>query len=469
MSSPAGQQEASSAVRTVTCTAPVNIAVVKYWGKRDEELVLPINSSLSVTLHQDQLKSTTTVASSPRFPRDRVWLNGKEEDAQHPRLQACLREIRRLAGKRRHEEVDAESDEDDNNNNDNNNDNNDNNNDKGNGGGGGGGGGGDGRPPPPHHHLHVCSINNFPTAAGLASSASGYACLAYCAARLLGVVSGEVARGEVARGEVARGEVVRSEVSVAARLGSGSACRSVLGGFVAWERGTRPDGTDSVARSVRPHGHWPQLRALVLVVSADRKLVGSTAGMQTSVQTSELLRLRAELLVPQRMAAVSAAVAARDFPAFAELCMRDSNQFHATCLDTFPPLAYLTDASRAIAALVHALNRASARTVAAYTFDAGPNAVLFVLEEDVGALLGLLQRCFPPSDHHQQRDNGDTFIRGLPVEAVKPSVELEQKLKFEPCPGIIRYIISTQVGPGPQVLSDPDSHLLGPDGLPKAP
>ncbi|XP_078479546.1 LOW QUALITY PROTEIN: diphosphomevalonate decarboxylase [Lampetra planeri] len=452
MSSPAGQQEASSAVRTVTCTAPVNIAVVKYWGKRDEELVLPINSSLSVTLHQDQLKSTTTVASSPRVRANRVWLNGKEEDAQHPRLQACLREIRRLAGKRRHEEVDAESDEDDNNNNDNNNDNNDNNNDKGNGGGGGGGGGGDGRPPPPHHHLHVCSINNFPTAAGLASSASGYACLAYCAARLLGVVSGEVAR------------------AWPARLGSGSACRSVLGGFVAWERGTRPDGTDSVARSVRPHGHWPQLRALVLVVSADRKLVGSTAGMQTSVQTSELLRLRAELLVPQRMAAVSAAVAARDFPAFAELCMRDSNQFHATCLDTFPPLAYLTDASRAIAALVHALNRASARTVAAYTFDAGPNAVLFVLEEDVGALLGLLQRCFPPSDHHQhQRDNGDTFIRGLPVEAVKPSVELEQKLKFEPCPGIIHYIISTQVGPGPQVLSDPDSHLLGPDGLPKAP
>ncbi|CAM9245918.1 unnamed protein product, partial [Lampetra planeri] len=434
MSSPAGQQEASSAVRTVTCTAPVNIAVVKYWGKRDEELVLPINSSLSVTLHQDQLKSTTTVASSPRVPaRTACGSTARRRMHSTPRLQACLREIRRLAGKRRHEEVDAESDEDDNNNNDNNNDNNDNNNDKGNGGGGGGGGGGDGRPPPPHHHLHVCSINNFPTAAGLASSASGYACLAW-----------------------------------PARLGSGSACRSVLGGFVAWERGTRPDGTDSVARSVRPHGHWPQLRALVLVVSADRKLVGSTAGMQTSVQTSELLRLRAELLVPQRMAAVSAAVAARDFPAFAELCMRDSNQFHATCLDTFPPLAYLTDASRAIAALVHALNRASARTVAAYTFDAGPNAVLFVLEEDVGALLGLLQRCFPPSDHHQhQRDNGDTFIRGLPVEAVKPSVELEQKLKFEPCPGIIHYIISTQVGPGPQVLSDPDSHLLGPDGLPK--
>uniref|UniRef100_A0A8C9KPX6 Diphosphomevalonate decarboxylase-like N-terminal domain-containing protein n=2 Tax=Felidae TaxID=9681 RepID=A0A8C9KPX6_PANTA len=76
----------------VTCTAPVNIAVIKYWGKRDEDLVLPINSSLSVTLHQDQLKTTTTAAISKDFTEDRIWLNGREEDVGQPRLQACLRE-----------------------------------------------------------------------------------------------------------------------------------------------------------------------------------------------------------------------------------------------------------------------------------------------------------------------------------------------------------------------------------------
>lgn len=61
----------------VTCSAPVNIAVVKYWGKRDEELILPVNSSLSATLHQDQLMTITSVAASKHFDKDRMWLNKK--------------------------------------------------------------------------------------------------------------------------------------------------------------------------------------------------------------------------------------------------------------------------------------------------------------------------------------------------------------------------------------------------------
>uniref|UniRef100_A0A8I4A3E7 Diphosphomevalonate decarboxylase-like N-terminal domain-containing protein n=1 Tax=Callithrix jacchus TaxID=9483 RepID=A0A8I4A3E7_CALJA len=69
----------------VTCTAPVNIAVIKYWGKRDEESGPAHNSSLSVTLHQDQLKTTTTAAISQDFTEDRVWLNGREEDVGQPR------------------------------------------------------------------------------------------------------------------------------------------------------------------------------------------------------------------------------------------------------------------------------------------------------------------------------------------------------------------------------------------------
>ncbi|KAF6288602.1 mevalonate diphosphate decarboxylase [Rhinolophus ferrumequinum] len=76
----------------VTCTAPINIAVIKYWGKRDEELILPINSSLSVTLHQDQLKTTTTAVISKDFSEDQIWLNGRKEDVGQPRIQACLRE-----------------------------------------------------------------------------------------------------------------------------------------------------------------------------------------------------------------------------------------------------------------------------------------------------------------------------------------------------------------------------------------
>ncbi|XP_037672209.1 diphosphomevalonate decarboxylase isoform X2 [Choloepus didactylus] len=388
----------------VTCTAPVNIAVVKYWGKRDEDLVLPINSSLSVTLHQDQLKATTTAAISEAFTEDRVWLNGSEQDVGQPRLQACLGEIRHLARKCR-------STDD-----------------------------GDSLPLSLGYKVHVASVNNFPTAAGLASSAAGYACLAYTLARVYGV---------------------EGELSEVARRGSGSACRSLYGGFVEWQMGERPDGKDSVARQVAPESHWPELRVLVLVVSAEKKQTGSTAGMQASVATSALLKFRAESVVPGRMAEMVRCIRERDFQGFGLLTMKDSNQFHATCLDTFPPISYLSDTSRRIIHLVHCFNAHHGQTKVAYTFDAGPNAVVFTLDNTVDEFVAAVRHSFPPDS------KGDKFVKGLPVRPVLLSDELKAALAMEPAPGSVRYIISTQVGPGPQMLDDPHLHLLGPDGLPK--
>ncbi|CAL8243420.1 unnamed protein product [Lota lota] len=390
---------------TVTCTAPVNIAVVKYWGKRNEDLILPINSSLSVTLHQDQLKTTTTVASCRSFQEDRIWLNGKEEDINHPRLQSCLREIRRLARKRR---SDGDSSVD------------------------------VGCLP---HKVHICSVNNFPTAAGLASSAAGFACLVYTLARVYGV---------------------EGELSGIARQGSGSACRSMYGGFVQWIMGEREDGKDSVAQQVEPESHWPDLRVLVLVASAERKPVGSTAGMQTSVETSSLLKHRAESVVPDRMKQMIEAVHKRDFATFAELTMRDSNQFHATCLDTFPPIFYLNTVSRQVISLVHQYNRHYGEARVAYTFDAGPNAVIYTLQQHVAEFLHVVRLVFPPDNN-----NGKTFLTGLQVEQVGISEELKNAICLEPMSKGISYIISTKAGPGPRVLDDPSQHLLGSDGLPK--
>ncbi|XP_056666774.1 diphosphomevalonate decarboxylase isoform X1 [Monodelphis domestica] len=416
---------------SVTCTAPTNIAVIKYWGKRDEKLILPINSSLSVTLHQNQLKTTTTAAISRDFKEDRIWLNGKEEDVGHHRLQSCLREIRRLARKRRS--------------------------------------GSDGDLVPLSYKVHIASVNDFPTAAGLASSAAGYACLVYTLAQLYGV---------------------ESELSEVARQGSGSACRSMFGGFVQWHMGERPDGKDSIAQQVAPESHWPELRVLVLVVSAERKPVSSTSGMQTSVETSSLLKtsghtpillpsvlaldswiisenwlialqFRAESVVPGRMAEMARCIKERDFEAFGQLTMKDSNQFHATCLDTFPPICYLNDTSRQIISLVHCFNAYYGKTKVAYTFDAGPNAVIFTLEETVDEFVAVIKQVFPPEM------NGDKFLKGLPVEPVELSEEVKSALPMEPFPGGIRYIITTQVGPGPQVLEEPQRQLLGPDGLPK--
>ncbi|XP_005592827.2 diphosphomevalonate decarboxylase isoform X1 [Macaca fascicularis] len=389
----------------VTCTAPVNIAVIKYWGKRDEELVLPINSSLSVTLHQDQLKTTTTAVISKDFTEDRIWLNGREEDVGQPRLQACLREIRRLARKRRNAWD------------------------------------GDPLSSSLSCKVHVASVNNFPTAAGLASSAAGYACLAYTLARVYGV---------------------ESDLSEVARRGSGSACRSLYGGFVEWQMGEQTDGKDSVARQVAPESHWPELRVLILVVSAEKKLTGSTVGMQASVETSALLRFRAEAVVPARMAEMTRCIRERDFPGFAQLTMKDSNQFHATCLDTFPPISYLNAVSWRIIHLVHRFNAHHGDTKVAYTFDAGPNAVIFTLDDTVAEFVAAVRHSFPPGS------NGDAFLKGLQVRPAPLSAELQAALAMEPTtPGGVKYIIATQVGPGPQILDDPSAHLLGPDGLPK--
>ncbi|RXM29546.1 Diphosphomevalonate decarboxylase [Acipenser ruthenus] len=85
---------------------------------------------------------------------------------------------------------------------------------------------------------------------------------------------------------------VEGELSEVAHQGSGSACRSMYGGFVQWIMGDKPDGKDSIAERIQPDTHWPELRVLILVVSAEWKPVGSTAGMQTSVQTSPLLKVQ---------------------------------------------------------------------------------------------------------------------------------------------------------------------------------
>eukprot|EP00045_Choanoeca_perplexa_P003928 m.34410 g.34410 ORF g.34410 m.34410 type:complete len:110 (-) comp12301_c0_seq4:957-1286(-) len=90
MAAPA-TKKAKQGVDRATCTAPVNIAVIKYWGKRDTKLLLPINDSLSGTLSQNELHARTTVATSDTFTQDEIYLNGKQEDIANPRLQNVLR------------------------------------------------------------------------------------------------------------------------------------------------------------------------------------------------------------------------------------------------------------------------------------------------------------------------------------------------------------------------------------------
>ncbi|KAL0279858.1 UNVERIFIED_CONTAM: hypothetical protein PYX00_001329 [Menopon gallinae] len=386
----------------VTCVAPINIACVKYWGKRDEKLILPVNDSISITLSSKVLCAKTTVAISPDFKKCRIWLNGREENFATPRLLNCLNEIRERARKNGDEKCQGRYE----------------------------------------WNVHICSENNFPTAAGLASSAAGYACLVFALSKLFGVTG---------------------DISEIARRGSGSACRSILGGFVRWHMGKEKDGTDSVATQVAPADHWKELRTLILVVDGRPKKTSSTSGMRDTVETSQLLKMRTEFCVPERVKQCIDAIKRKDFQSFAELTMKDSNQFHAVCLDTYPPVTYLSDASHAIIDLVHAFNDAFNEIKVAYTFDAGQNAFLFCLEKDAPLVLALIKHYFPPRD-----PSGYEYFRGEKIDTVELPLEVIQSLgSITPYPsGTLKGIIHSEIGEGPSVLSDTE-HLLNENGLPK--
>ena len=355
-----------------------------------------MNSSLSGTISQDDLKTTTSVACSPDFEQDRIWLNGNEEDIANPRLQACLTEMRRRAkaqGKENNQKV------------------------------------------------RIVSVNNFPTAAGLASSASGYACLVFTLKQLLDV---------------------EGDVSDVARMGSGSACRSLYGGFVRWTMGVNTDGSDSHASQVVDETHWPDMRVLVLVVSDKKKSVSSTSGMRTTVDTSDLMRQRVKL-VPQRMYQMESAIENRDFRSFAELTMKESNSFHAVCLDTYPPISYMNDISRRIVQILSRLNSLSDTPRAAYTFDAGPNCVVYLLKEHVSLVVALIDHYFPSSNSRK------SFFRGSDeIEISSVPEELQSSAPGMPMRETdgLNYVLCTRVGTGPLVLSEADS-LIGADGFKK--
>jgi diphosphomevalonate decarboxylase len=381
---------------------------------------LPTNSSLSVTLSQDILHSKTTISAAKEFSHDRLWLNGIEEDiTKNKRMHNCFRETRAI---RQAMEAKAEA---------------------------------EGKPIEPlsTYPVHVCSENNFPTAAGLASSASGLAALVYTLSQLFELT------------------ISTSEVSRIARQGSGSACRSLFGGFVAWEMGQKADGSDSLAVQIAPETHWPELEALICVVSDAKKGTSSTAGMQSTIKTSLLMNERINNVVPARMEAMKKAILEKDFESFAELTMRDSNQFHAVCLDTYPPIFYMNDTSRAIIQLIHEYNASSpdGKLKAAYTYDAGPNAVIYAPKQNMAEIIQLIGHYFP-SNKEPEAFFADPYkvVEGKLGEDFLPKSHAkfnENVIPVQPA-GSVSRLLHTKVDDGPRVLAQTES-LLKEDGLPK--
>lgn len=291
--------------------APSNIALVKYWGKRDEQLHLPVNDSLSISL-ADQGAITRLKLSDCQH--DVVYLNHRQMASDHPfclRLSAYLDLFRYTEGKKTRKK----------------------------------------------HYFHIDTISRVPVAAGLASSACGFAALIKALDQWFGW------------------QLSINELSILARLGSGSACRSLWHGFVRWRKGHRQDGMDSHGEYVAPI--WPSLRVGMLVLSRDSKPISSRIAMKQTVD-SPFYRCWAQV-ASQDLTQLRQAIDQEDFHLLAQTAERNALAMHACMLTALPAVMYALPQTVAAMNKVWQLRHQGLPLF--FTQDAGPNLKLLFLDK----------------------------------------------------------------------------------------
>lgn len=280
-----------------------NMALIKYWGKRDETLILPANNNLSMTLNR--FYTTTTVTFDSVHKKDILYINHKEaNEKERVRVSRFLDHIRTLANTT--------------------------------------------------DYAYVSSWNEMPTAAGFGSSASGFAALAAAASQALGLPCDN------------------TSLSRLARQGSGSASRSIHGGFVEWRKGVGYDGMDSYAVPVAPRDYW-DLALIVVPVATERKLVSSREGMRRCAATSPYYQGWLDS-AERDFVAAKEALQAKDFTAFGKIIEANALKMHALTLSADPPFTYWQEDTLAVLREVETLREAG--TSAYLTMDAGPNVAV---------------------------------------------------------------------------------------------
>ncbi|MFW5924799.1 MAG: diphosphomevalonate decarboxylase [Myxococcota bacterium] len=299
--------------------ACANIALAKYWGKTDVELNLPAVPSISMTL--DGLVTETTVAFEPWLDRDVVHLDGQY---------AAGGEIRRVV-----ELLDRVRDAAD-----------------------------------MDMFARVVTSNHFPTAAGLASSASGFAALSSAATTAAGLAWTD------------------TQLSRLARRSSASAARSIFGGFVELPRGRA--GRDSLAaRELFPRSHW-DLRMVIALTAKGKKKIGSTEGMERSRKTSPYYEPWIEA-APKYARRIKTALKKKDLDALGRAMEQSTLAFHACAMASAPGILYFQPATLAALATVRRLREDRGLSVYA-TMDAGPHVKVLCRKRDATVLRRALAR-----------------------------------------------------------------------------
>lgn len=298
-----------------TAQAPANIAFIKYWGLKNNELRIPTNGSISMNL--SGLLTTVTVEIDDALSKDDILINGKADTDRSERVRKHLDLIRNKVGLKT--------------------------------------------------KARVATHNNFPMATGLASSASAFSALTFAA----------VSAYETSLSE--------REISILARQGSGSSCRSIPSGFVEWIGGDSSES--SYAQSIFPPDFW-DIVDIVAVVSTDEKKVSSTQG-HLCVLTSPFFSARLSH-IDVKLKSVKDALGKRDFDRFGSLIEQEALELQAIGMTSKPPILYMSPETIEVLQFVQKLRENGLPLY--FTLDAGPNVHIFVEAKNKEKVLKELQR-----------------------------------------------------------------------------
>lgn len=287
-----------------TAWAPVNLALIKYWGKKDKDLNLPWNSSISVNL--SSLYTITTVEFSKKYRRDTVIIDGEKKKNEVDRVIQHIERIR--------SQVDTED------------------------------------------RVKIVTRNNFPKGTGIASSASGFAALTLAATSALNLKLSE------------------KDLSTLARLGSGSACRSIPSGFVEWKKG---DKNNSYAKTIFSKDHW-SIRIATIILDEQPKEISSTQGHLLAL-SNPFFKVRLKN-INKKIIALKQAIKNKDFINFGKIIEQETLEMHAIMMTSNPPLLYFSGNTVFFIKKIFLLRKK--RLPVFFTLDAGPNLHLFFLSKN---------------------------------------------------------------------------------------
>lgn len=302
------------------CRAHTNIALIKYWGKRNEELFLPMNSSLSLTL--DAFYTDTEVVLDSDLTSDIFYLDNKKQSSEETeKITNFLNLFRKTA------KIETRA--------------------------------------------CVKSYNHVPTAAGLASSASAFSALAGAMNQATGL------------------NLDLTTLSTYARQGSGSATRSIYGGFVEWFMGNDDLSESSHAIAV-DDASW-DIGMIVIAVNTGKKKLSSRVGMKQTIDTSPFYSSWVETATDD-IKKIKKAIKEKDFITLGEITEANGMKMHATMLGAFPPISYWEpDSVKAIQKVKEIRNTGLPCYV---TMDAGPNVKVLCKQSDMKKIETLLLEDF---------------------------------------------------------------------------